>query len=316
MAYATTPALVSAVIEGGGLGFLGAGNEPAYKIADALEEARAAVSKDKQHLVGVGFVGWVLDMFNSEADPRLATVLDKAPAAVWFAYGQDLGKYVKQVREHDATRDHKTIVFVTVNTVEEAERATVEWKADVLVAQGAEAGGRGSIYSPPTEEFLRLVLEVIPSGPPVLVAGGINTGVQIAALLERGAAGVVLGTRFLFTNECMFPDEMKKTLIEAGADSTSRSPAYDLAFPPNVWPKGIEARCITNGIMADFEEGLRTEDRKANMASGKEEYLLVYAGTGVQDLNKIESTADVMQSLHSETNAALKNRAPQLLAQS
>ncbi|KZT04238.1 uncharacterized protein LAESUDRAFT_715766 [Laetiporus sulphureus 93-53] len=236
-------------------------------------------------------------MFNNEADPRLASLLDKAPVAVWFACGQDLGKYVKQVRARDATRDHKTFVFITVNAVEEAERASNERKADVLVAEGAEAGGRKSIYSPPTEKFLWLVLEAVPTGPPVLAAGGINTGVQISALL------------------CMFPGEMKKVLVEAGPDSTSRSPAYDLAFPPNVWLKGIEACCITEKTVADFEKGLRPENRKANMASGKEEYLLTYAGTGVQDLNKIESTSGVMQSLQNEIIAALKTRAPQLLGQ-
>ncbi|KZT04212.1 2-nitropropane dioxygenase [Laetiporus sulphureus 93-53] len=317
MAFATTPALVASVIDGGGLGFLAAGLEPTHKIAEALDQARAALSKDKQHLVGVGFLGWVLDKFNTEADPRLITVLDKEPAAVWFAFGHNLGKYVAQVRAHDADHDHKTLVFITVNTVEEAVRAANRWKADVIVAQGEEAGGHASISSPPTEELLRLVLEAIPSGPPILAAGGISTGTQIASLLAKGAAGVVLGTRFLFTNECMFTDEMKKVLVEAGPGSTTRNPAFDLAFdllhPSNAWPRGIEARCVSNGVVADYENGLSQADKKAHLLSGKEEYLLVWAGTGVKDLNKIESTADVMKSLHNETVVALKASAPELL---
>jgi len=313
MAYATTPALVAAVINAGGLGFLGAGNEPSHKLADAIDEARAAVTPDKQHLVGMGFVGWVLDKFNTEADPRLTTVLNKAPVAVWFAFGKDLGKYVSQVRAHDATRDHKTLVFVNVNTVEEAQRAANEWKVDVIVVQGAEAGGRGSTYSPPTQEFLKAVLDVVPNGPLVIAAGGISTGTQVAEKLIAGASAVVLGTRLLFTPECMFSDEIKKVLIESGPDSTARSPAYDLAFPPGVWPDGIEARCVNNGVVADFEADLSPADRKANIASGKSDYLIVYAGTGVGDVSEIKSTADVIHGIHEEAVAALKSSGSQLL---
>lgn len=155
MAYATTPSLVAEVIKAGGLGFLAAGqsqiqrslgvrsnsnmttgNEPAPKLAQALDEARAAVGKDKQHLVGYGFVGCILDMFNTAADPRFSTVLDKVPSAVWLAYGKDLGKYVAQVREHNAAHGTNILVFLTVNNVEEALRAANELKADVIVAQG------------------------------------------------------------------------------------------------------------------------------------------------------------------------------------
>lgn len=310
MAYATTPALVAEVIKAGGLGFLAAGNEPAPKLAQALDEARAAVGKDKQHLVGIGFVGCILDMFNTAADPRLKTVLDKTPSAVWLAYGKDLGKYVAQVREHNAARNTNILVFLTVNTVEEALRAANELKVDVIVAQGAEAGGRGSVYSPPTGEFLQATLAAIPDGPPILAAGGVTTGAQIAALLTKGAAGVVVGTRLLFTHECMFSADMKQVLVEAGSDATARSPAYDVAFPPGIWPQGIEARCITNAIVADYKAGLGPPDREANLASGKKEYLLVYAGTGVGDVNDIRSAAEVVQELNSETISSLKLWAP------
>ncbi|OSX67985.1 hypothetical protein POSPLADRAFT_1176997 [Postia placenta MAD-698-R-SB12] len=314
MAYATTPALVAEVIKAGGLGFLAAGNEPAPKLAQALDEARAAVGKDKQHLVGFGFVGCILDMFNTAADPRLKTVLDKTPSAVWLAYGKDLGKYVAQVREHNAAHNTNILVFLTVNTVEEALRAANELKVDVIVAQGAEAGGRGSVYSPPTGEFLQATLAAVPDGPPILAAGGVTTGAQIAALLTKGAAGVVIGTRLLFTHECMFSADMKQVLVEAGSDATARSPAYDVAFPPGIWPQGIEARCITNAIVADYKAGLDPLDRKTNLASGKKEYLLVYAGTGVGDVKDIRSAAEVVQELNSETISSLKTLGPQLLA--
>lgn len=313
MAYAATPAMVAAVINGGGIGFLGAGREPAEKVAETLAEARAAVGESKAHLVGVGFVGWVLDKFNTAADPRLQAVLDQQPGAIWLAYGQNLGKYIVQVREHNAAHGRNILVFLTVNTVDEAIRAVNEWRADVIVAQGAEAGGRGSIHSPPIREFLKAVVKAIPDGPPILAAGGITTGAQIASLLAMGAAGVVVGTRFLFTHECMFSDEMKKVLLEAGPDSTRRSPAYDAIFPPGIWPEGIQARCITNGLVSDYEKGAGAEDLKAKIASGDRDHMLVYAGTGVADVIEIQSTADVLRTLHGETVAGLETSAPHLI---
>lgn len=86
----------------------------------------------------MGFVGWVLDRFNSDSDPRLQAALDKGPSAVFLAYGRDLHKYIEQIRAFDAASStgRKTFVFVTVNTVQEALRAANEWKADVLVVQG------------------------------------------------------------------------------------------------------------------------------------------------------------------------------------
>lgn len=138
---------------------------------------------------------------------------------------------------------------------------------------------------------MQATLAAVPDGPPILAAGGVTTGAQIAALLTKGAAGVVIGTRLLFTHECMFSADMKQVLVEAGSDATARSPAYDVAFPPGIWPQGIEARCITNAIVADYKAGLDPLDRKTNLASGKKEYLLVYAGTGVGDVKDIRSAA-------------------------
>src|SRR5882762_322548 len=86
--------------------------------------------------VGVGFIGWMLDNTESSGDPRIIPVLDELPTAVWFAFGNDLGKYIAQVRAYDAKRAHKTIVFIIVNSVADALRAANEWKVDVLVVQG------------------------------------------------------------------------------------------------------------------------------------------------------------------------------------
>jgi nitronate monooxygenase len=86
--------------------------------------------------VGVGVIGWIAEMTESSDDPRIPTILDELPVAIWFAFGVDLGKYVEQVRRYDARRQHKTLIFVIVNSVAEALRAAIEWRVDVIVAQG------------------------------------------------------------------------------------------------------------------------------------------------------------------------------------
>jgi len=91
----------------------------------------------------VGFLGWLLDKTEASGDPRIPSILDELPAAVWFSFGDDLGKWVAQVRAHDEKRQqegrhpgHKTLVFVVASSVEEATRAVGEWQADVIVVQG------------------------------------------------------------------------------------------------------------------------------------------------------------------------------------
>lgn len=86
--------------------------------------------------VGVGFIGWVLEKTEEAEDPRIRAVLEEKVVAIWLAFGSKLGHYVEQIRAYDAKREHKTVVFTIVNSVEEALRAANEWKVDVVVAQG------------------------------------------------------------------------------------------------------------------------------------------------------------------------------------
>ena len=63
----------------------------------------------------------------------LSSALKSRVQAVWFAFGDDLGQWVKFVRDWG----DKTLIFIQISNVEEAKKAIYEWKADVIVAQGA-----------------------------------------------------------------------------------------------------------------------------------------------------------------------------------
>ncbi|KAL0068268.1 hypothetical protein AAF712_004653 [Marasmius tenuissimus] len=339
--------LVLAVTKAGGFGFLGADEDSSETILSELATIRSELKLEKDDVlpVGVGFLGWVLDRTEApdpeEQDPRLGKVLAEKPRAVWFAFGHEgedgegLGRYVKKVREYDARRfgEHKTLVFVIVNSVEDGVRATNEWGVDGLVVQGNEAGGHGSANAPPLSVLLSVMISALPhaqdsnisnkEGPIILAAGGIATGSQIASALTLGASGVALGTRFLFTHEAVFPSLQKDVILRAGRsgnlNSTRRSTAFDeVRRRGTLWPEGLDGRAIVNGILEDVEGGVELEERvrryEEGRAEGESERQVVWAGTGVGLTREIRNAgvrsdllwSEVMEELHTQTVQALR----------
>ena len=293
------------------------GFETSQRLKDQLQTIRTILGTAPGEPVqaGVGFLGWILDNSEGSDDPRLPVVLAEKPAALFFAFGDDLGKYVAQVRAFDATREHKTIIFVTVNSVAEALRATNEWKVDVLVVQGkkkmkmplwtllmqiitgGEAGGHGKKTAPPLLTFLQAVLVAIPkeSRPVVVGAGAISSGAQIAALLTLGADGALVGSRFLVSPECKYTAAQKQVILDADFNSTSRDRAFDEVNRTDYWPLGIEGRAVANEILTDVREGEDLETRlkrhEEGLAKEEKDRLVIWAGVGIGHLKEIKPAA-------------------------
>jgi nitronate monooxygenase len=135
-------------------------------------------------------------------DDMLAVVLEEHPAYFSFTFG-----LVDPAPLHDAGIE----VLGTATTAEEAD-VLRETGVDYVIAQGAEAGGhRGSFLDGfPLVPLAELVPAI--SGVPVIAAGGITTRDDVRAALELGAAGVQVGTAFLFTQECGRPREHLEAL--------------------------------------------------------------------------------------------------------
>ncbi|KDR71503.1 hypothetical protein GALMADRAFT_271041 [Galerina marginata CBS 339.88] len=313
MAIGGTANLASAVSSAGGFGLMGAGFKSSKELKENLTFIRQklGLKADQFIPVGLGFIGWVLDRTEVSDDPRLHAVLEEKPRAIWLAFGVDLGKYVAQIRAYDTKREHKTVIFTIVNSVEDALRAANDWKVDVLVAQGIEAGGHGSSEAPPLFTLLQAVLDALPNGPLVVAAGGVSTGKQIAALLTMGAAGAVLGTRFLFTEECLYAPAKKEVLLKAGLNSTVRTLAFDEVGKTMGWPPKCDGRAVANDITQDVYDGLDLEQRlkkfDESAAAGESSRLIVWAGVGVGLTDKIMPAADVVRDLHHETYECLKS---------
>ncbi|KAF8186875.1 2-nitropropane dioxygenase [Mycena galopus ATCC 62051] len=321
MAEVATPELAAAVTGAGGFGTIGAGYSSTQVLKDEIQKIRATlkVPPEEPVPIAVGFLGWILDRTETSDDPRLIAVLDERPAAVWFAFGVDIEKYVDQVQAYNTRTGRSTFIFVIVNSVEDARRAALHG-VDAVVVQGNEAGGHGGADAPPLLVLLAAILREFPrnTGKPLVVAaGGISTGTQIAALLAMGADAVVLGTRFLFTPECAYTPAQKQALITADLKATVRTEAFDEASNRMNWPPNCNGRAISNGIMDDYKAGLTMEERRAKYdecaRDGGDSRVIIWAGVGVGLTDEIKGAADVLRKLHEDTVEHLQ-RASNLFA--
>ncbi|KAJ7704706.1 2-nitropropane dioxygenase [Mycena metata] len=307
MPFADTPELAAAVTSAGGLGNIGAVNSSTAVLKDKIQKIRTAlkIANGAPVPIAVGFIGWILDRTEATDDPRLGAVLDERPTAVWFAFGVDLYKYVDTVHAHDKKSGRKTFVFVIVSSVEDARRAAAHG-VDAVVVQGTEAGGHGGAEAPPLLTLLQAVLHEFKAGggPLVVTAGGISTGAQIAALLTMGADGVVLGTRFLFTDECEYSPAKKDVLLKADLNATVRAMVFDEVGRTMGWPPKCDGRAIANKLMEDYTTGLTLEERLQKFdegaKNGDNERLIVWAGVGAGLVDEIKGAADVVRELHED----------------
>src|SRR5215468_8172612 len=184
MASGTSVPLVAAVSNAGGLGTLGVTGLSATQVRDQIAAIRAATDRP----FGVNFLLFLT------GEESFSAALEARPSVVSFAWArpeQDLRHYFQRV--HDAG----LLVMHMAGEVPEAVRAA-EAGADVIVAQGTEGGGHVGWMA--SMALVPMVVNAV-APRPVLAAGGIADGRGLAAALALGAEGVLLGTRFLATEE-------------------------------------------------------------------------------------------------------------------
>ena len=270
MAGVSTPQLAAAVSNAGALGSIAIG-------ASSLEAARAMIRKTRSltrkpfnvnlfcHRPAVPDPererGWLehlrpfFDEFGAEPPTALRKIyrnfndtpavlellLSEKPTVVSFHFGLPPTDWIV------ALRDAGIVTLACVTNRDEAqlaERASV----DVLVAQGAEAGGHRGVFAPEkgdlqlgTLPLVRLLAEQTPL--PVIAAGGIMDGRGMAAAMAFGAAGVQLGTAFILCPESAANESYRAALMGPRAGHTQITAAIS----------GRPARGITNRMMCDID---------------------------------------------------------------
>jgi len=288
-------ALAIAVSEAGGLGLLGGG----YPDLDHLDGELAAIAASGARC-GVGFITFALD----ERPEALDLALDASPVAVQLSFG-DPRPYADRI--HAAG----SLLLCGVQSPDEVARA-VEAGADVIVAQGADAGGHGR----PDVGTLPLLPSVVDrvGAIPVSAAGGITDGRGLAAALGLGAAGVTMGTRFLASTLADSDPAEAAALVGAAAFDTVRTDAYDVVRGP-AWPEGHDGRVVRNRFTDDWAatgdaDGLRARYR----ASAPDDYDVrpLWAGQGLDLVTSIDSPAEIVARTVAEAVAALRSAAARI----
>jgi nitronate monooxygenase len=229
---------------------------------------------------------------------------------VQFSWGLPTAALIASVRGAGARPG------IQVGNVDGA-RAALDAGADYLVCQGTEAGGHVQ-SSTRLSDLLPEVLEVAQSIP-VLAAGGIGSGHKIREALLAGAAGVVLGTRFVATEESLAHSEYKNAIIRAQAKDT----AFTVCFQDG-WP-GATHRTLRHATLVRWEaagcppvgrrpgEGdvvaTRTDGTKVlryylgspdRGLEGAITDLAMHAGEGVEDVKDLPPARDVVRRLWAE----------------
>ena len=276
-------ALTAAVSEGGGLGLLGAGRGD----VDWLERECALTRTATARPWGIGLLSWGVTS-------RVVDVaIEQAPAAIMLSFG-DPGPFAEAILAAGIP------LMVQVTSLDEARRA-LDVGANVVVAQGAEAGGHGGGRA--TLPFVPAVVDIA-GATPVLAAGGIADGRGVAAAMMLGAAGAMIGTRFEATHEALLDAAESKAILAAQAADTVRGRVLDIATGAD-WPARYGARTLRNAFTdawQDSESALESDEAalaefRAGAARGDLDYLPIWAGEAVDLITELDSTSTLVAQI-------------------
>ena len=303
MGTATTAPLVAAVSNAGGFGTLGTS---AFNAA-TLDTEIASIHERTEKPFGINHL-----LFQIQED-MFAVTLRARPTVVAFAWArkdQDLRDYFQ--RAHDAGAK----VMHMAGEITEALRAA-EAGADVLVAQGTEAGGHvGWMASLP---LLPMMVKTV-APLPVLCAGGIADGRGLAAALALGAEGVLLGTRFMATPEAPIHANFKQAIVKSDGHDTVLTEIPDLASQ-RVWP-GAMSRAQRNQFIEHWsgrEWALRQNAPEvgrqvaAARAAGDIDNASLSFGQDAGLIDSIKGVREVVEEIVTEAEGIIKGRLQSLL---
>ena len=317
------PALAVAVSRAGGLGFIGPGAktqdtvDDLEKASSLIREARTATSTafsmigaTKSSLpIGVGYQLWADDI-----DVAVSGIEKYKPCAAWlYAPRQgpkDFDDWSNKIRRASP----ETQIWIQIGTLREAEQLLRNSeKPDVVVVQGAEAGGHGRAKDGLGLMTLFPEISDVMAGSqiPLLAAGGVADGRGVAAALCLGAFGVVMGTRFLAATEARISRGYQNEIVRAtdGAVSTTRTLLYNHLRGIFGWPEEYSPRTIINKSLVEHQEGKSFEELKQlhDEASklgdggwGPEGRLGTYAGASVGLIHDVKDAGDIVHGIRSD----------------
>src|SRR3954465_2212674 len=298
MGGAVTPEFAAAVSNAGGVGMLPLSWNSPEEVSDTVTEMKALTKAP----FGINLIReW-------DQRERLTSALQAGAPVISLFWG-DPEELVREAHDGGA------LVFVTVPSTEEAKRAAAAG-ADVIVAQGWEAGGHVAGTVTTMALVPRVVDAVAPV--PVVAAGGVADARGLVAALALGAEGVSLGTRFLATPEANAHPVYKRKVLEATEEQTVHTRLFGGGWP------GAPVRALGTAFVEQWlsQEGRGQEQRPdepvigqtrlggqavpvqrfsslppSGEATGDIESMDLLAGQGVGLVHEIKPAAEVVREL-------------------
>jgi nitronate monooxygenase len=334
----TTPELVAAVSNAGGLGILAASRLTTEQLQEAIKKIKSLTNRpfgvnlllappENSGNSDIIIAQRFLDKFRQELNiptsitssstktPDLKLPPSTIPAHFELILKEKipvlsigLGDPTKLVEQAHASNIK---VMAMITTVEEAIRV-VEGGVDIVVAQGSEAGGHRSTFQlnevngeVPMVGTLTLVPQVVDAiSIPVVAAGGIMDGRGLVASLALGAVGVLIGTRFMVTRESGTFQAYQERLLTAKETDTVITRSFT----------GRPARAIRNHFIEEYTksdskplawplQALAADDiYKTAQARGETEYFPLLAGQGLRLLKRDQSAAEIIEEIIAQAN--------------
>lgn len=296
--------LAAAVSGAGGLGLIGGGEHD----ADWLEQEYALAGNAR---IGCGFITWVL-----EKQPHvLDAALKHMPVATMLAFG-DPSPFVPTI--HAAG----SLLISMVHNVTHTRQALAAG-ADIIVAQGTEAGGHGAVRA--TMTLVPEIADLLARDSPntlLVAAGGIADGRGLAAALMLGADGVLMGSRFWASEEANAHPNFQRAALARDGDGTVRTISVDIvwgdAFPPEFTGRVLRNALVERWYGREDEHRKQAEalrpDFLAAQAAGNADEAGINVGEAIGLMNRVEPAAKIVADVTNEAENLLRNRAAQLIA--
>jgi nitronate monooxygenase len=291
--------LAAAVSNAGGLGLIGGG----YGERGWLEREFSAAANAR---VGCGFITWSL----AQRPELLDQVLARRPAAVMLSFGP-VAAFAARIRQSGVP------VICQVQSMAHAREA-VGAGAEVLVAQGGEAGGHGGNRS--TFTLVSEVADYLAKTAPdtlLVAAGGVADGRSLAAVLMLGADGVLIGSRLAASAEALTPPGFHDAIIAADGDATIKTGVIDLVRNYH-WPDEFSGRALKNGFVTRWHgredaladasiNGSETERYWSAFNSGDADNAGVFIGEAVGLIHDIQPAAQIIEQMAAQAHGLLRH---------
>lgn len=293
MAWVATAELAAAVSEAGGMGIIGAGSAPGEVVRQQIRKAKSLTAKP------FGVNVYYLSPFVEEI---IQVVLEEGVSVITTGAGNP-GKHIPKLKE----KGIKVIpVIPSVALAKRMEKLGV----DAVIAEGMECGGHVGDLT--TMALLPQVVDAVDL--PVIAAGGIADGRQLAAVLCMGAEGVQMGTRFICAEECIVHENYKNAVLKS-KDRDTVLTGYNGHYVRVLKNELTQeyARLIKEGAAEKELEALGVGRLRAAVLEGDTRMGSLMAGQVAAMVTKVQPAREIIRGIVAEAVAVMQKRPAEII---